>query len=189
MRGTARLVDYFAVVAIGDDPSPFVSDHGDESSTDKSILDIVFNAECIDRVPIQSRTSFPTGIALFCLPLGARLTRIPPMPTYLSFVHTGGGGQHMYGCSLTFYEPLAPCQIDALRRRFGDEVEILERRTPLAEIFNPKCICVLSEMPFIEEFRECLGQLYRLSLSPMPLPLERFVGNVSELRSACHPGC
>ncbi|RYY38628.1 hypothetical protein EON62_00310, partial [archaeon] len=43
-------------------------------------------------------------------------------------------------------------------------------------IFVPKCFCILSRWNF-SAFRELLTELYRISLSPSPLPLERFITN------------
>lgn len=36
-----------------------------------------------------------------------------------------------------------------------------------------KCICVLSHWPFFEAFKKFLSQLYRISVSAQPLPIER----------------
>ncbi|RQM29471.1 hypothetical protein B5M09_011953 [Aphanomyces astaci] len=49
-------------------------------------------------------------------------------------------------------------------------------------VYSPKCIVVLSQYPFFSAFRTFLQQIYRLSLSEAPLPLERYVANfVSEI--------
>jgi len=44
-------------------------------------------------------------------------------------------------------------------------------------IFSPKCLCLLSKYPFVDASRAWLLQLYRLSCSPTPVPLERYICN------------
>lgn len=44
-------------------------------------------------------------------------------------------------------------------------------------IFAPKCLCLLSKYPFVDASRAWLLQLYRLSCSPTPVPLERYICN------------
>eukprot|EP00474_Spongospora_subterranea_P009584 CRZ10042.1 hypothetical protein [Spongospora subterranea] len=43
--------------------------------------------------------------------------------------------------------------------------------------FAPKCICILSSWPFFGPMRTFLTQLYRISLTPTPIPLERHLVN------------
>ena len=47
----------------------------------------------------------------------------------------------------------------------------------LERIFAPKCLCLLSKYPFVDASRAWLLQLYRLSCSPTPVPLERYICN------------
>ncbi|ETO26848.1 hypothetical protein RFI_10286, partial [Reticulomyxa filosa] len=41
----------------------------------------------------------------------------------------------------------------------------------------PKCICLISYHPFIEAYRIYLTELYRLSLTPSEIPIERYLCN------------
>jgi hypothetical protein len=41
----------------------------------------------------------------------------------------------------------------------------------------PKCLCLFAELPYLEEFRHFLTELYRLSLSVMHVPIERYICN------------
>lgn len=44
---------------------------------------------------------------MFCMPEGgAEVTHEMKLPKFLEFVSTGSGGSHLYGFSLTIYEPL-----------------------------------------------------------------------------------
>ena len=44
-------------------------------------------------------------------------------------------------------------------------------------MYAPKCLCLLSTWPHFGPFREWLLNLYRISLSPFQIPLERYIGN------------
>jgi len=48
---------------------------------------------------------------------------------------------------------------------------------PSADVYVPKVICVLSKWLFLKQFREYLTQLYRRSLTPDELPVERYICN------------
>jgi pentatricopeptide repeat protein len=45
-------------------------------------------------------------------------------------------------------------------------------------IYATRAICLLSHWPYFNVMREYLTELYRMSLSIMPLPVERFLGNL-----------
>lgn len=48
---------------------------------------------------------------------------------------------------------------------------------PLRTVYAPKCICILSTHAFLSQFREFLTELYRQSLTPNSVPLERVLCN------------
>jgi hypothetical protein len=114
---------------------------------------------------------FPANLPLFCLPEGARLHRSMQLPTYFAFVHTQASGQRMFGNCLTFYEALGEEDMTVIKsdlEELGEGVHVL---------YAPKCLCVLSRWPYFECYREWLSGLYRISLSPSDVPLERFICN------------
>ncbi len=82
----------------------------------------------------------------------------------------------MYGVCLTMFEPF--------------EVETVEKKeVKVEEIFQPKCICILSAYPYLVAFREYLTQLERLTKSgDMTVPLERYVANFCSEVPAPPPG-
>ncbi|XP_031552421.1 DENN domain-containing protein 4C-like [Actinia tenebrosa] len=48
-------------------------------------------------------------------------------------------------------------------------------------IMNPhtnKCICILSHWPFFEAFKKFLSQLYRISVSAQPIPIEKYIAKL-----------
>jgi DENN (AEX-3) domain/uDENN domain/dDENN domain len=44
--------------------------------------------------------------------------------------------------------------------------------------YAPKCICILSQYPFLKSFRDVLTGLYQISLTPSDIPMERRVCNL-----------
>jgi hypothetical protein len=52
------------------------------------------------------------------------------------------------------------------------------KKTPKqAPIYAPKCIGLLSHFPFLAQFRQFLTEMYRLSITPSKVPLERLLCN------------
>ncbi|CAM9142204.1 unnamed protein product [Chrysoparadoxa australica] len=135
---------------------------------------------------------FPAGLSLFCLPAGLKLSLQEELPTLFSFVHTRANGQHMFGYCLTFYELLPESdrkQLDELLREYREiqemsldsgeqlEPEELPDITKDTPVYAPKCICLLSVWPYFTCYKEWLTNLYRISLSPSNIPLERYISN------------
>ena len=82
----------------------------------------------------------------------------------------------MYGVCLTMFEP------------FSVEV-VKEGKMKVEEIFQPKCICILSAYPYLVAFREYLTQLERISKTgEMTVPLERYIANFCAEVPAPPPG-
>jgi len=82
----------------------------------------------------------------------------------------------MYGVCLTIFEPLTVT------------VKGVEGNRK-AEVFRPKCICILSAYPYLLALREYLIQLERLSKSgKMNAPIERYITNLLSEVAAPPPG-
>lgn len=78
---------------------------------------------------------------------------------------SGKRGTNTYGVCLTLYEP------------FKIVIRSSEEPTEV-EMYVPKCICILSEYPYLVAFREYLTQLERMSKTgDMKIPLERYIVN------------
>jgi len=104
-------------------------------------------------------------VSLFCMPTGVNVARHfgPPLPTFFSFCLTvTEEGQRMYGCCLTFYEPLT-----------REVTEVRDDDQYAVDLYTPKCLCLLSRWPFFDAFREYLVLLFTLSQGPNDIPLER----------------
>src|SRR5690606_32011327 len=120
-------------------------------------------------------------------PTGLYLTKKPPLPMCYSWVWTNEFGEHLYGVCLRFFEIVPLNKIEEFILRDG---EILEKSTGinLSDFINkpnliknyyaPKCICIISYYPFILQYRTFLTELYRISLTPTNIPIERFISNL-----------
>ena len=55
-------------------------------------------------------------------------------------------------------------------------------------LFAPKCICIISHWPFYRALRSFLQQIYRISLSPSSVPLERYIAYFTHYMPLPPPG-
>ena len=130
----------------------------------------------IDQYPENYKDSpLPSHIAQFAFPEGYNLSLNEKPPSFFSFVLTNVAGIKMYACALTFYEVLEPVEVLSLFSETKD-------KTPPSWIdgqlvYAAKCILLLSHYPYFSAFRQFLQQVYRLSLSLSPIPIERYIAN------------
>eukprot|EP00762_Andalucia_godoyi_P002307 ANDGO_07626.mRNA.1 DENN domain and WD repeat-containing protein SCD1 len=301
-RVTSRLVDYFVVVSHDHSIEPIPLDPLSHRMA-TNVQNVRFRPSIVDSYPgpnSKSRSDFdlPQSLAMFCMPEGISLKDRSDFPTYHNIVLTGGDGARVYGCCVTFWEPLGDVSMyEKLKKQFearrlqqlaltarmanaqrsrplmvssstlasgtsaadlkraekgdakkslfssnvvdddggddledwteddedgasvdfqtaadhpafhtaapsstvvsangspsggkghGDQIASLNDRisalnTKFPELlFVPKTICILSHWPLYATFRSFLVELYRLSISPCPLPLERIVCNFCE---------
>lgn len=139
---------------------------------------ITYPAEVLSRFPVEDYEGFPLPdrIPMFCLPHGAIIECWPensqhPLPSFSTFVLTGASGQKIYGAAVTFFEVLQEEQLTEERK---NALHLNEDESWKVAHTN-KCICVLSHWPFFEAFKKFLSQLYRISVSAQPLPIERYI--------------
>eukprot|EP00118_Oscarella_pearsei_P021141 m.235821 g.235821 ORF g.235821 m.235821 type:complete len:1382 (+) comp40129_c1_seq15:72-4217(+) len=140
---------------------------------------INYRAAILSRYPMVDHKTFelPESVPLFCLPFGVSIecwgeTTAYPLPTFSTFVLTGGTGDKVYGASVTFYEELTSDRLTPQMKEslFGIGKEMTVNVT--------KCICLLSHWPFFHAYKAFLASLYRISISgPSRIPLERYISN------------
>jgi hypothetical protein len=133
----------------------------------------------LSRYPATNHEGFslPESVPLFCLPLGVSIecwgnTAACPLPTFSTFVLTGGTGDKVYGATVTFYEqlPLEGLTVDMKKVLFNTGLE--------RPVHVNKALCLLSHWPFFHAYKAFLASLYRISVSgPSPIPLERYISN------------
>ncbi|CAM9758208.1 unnamed protein product [Chrysoparadoxa australica] len=187
-----RLVDYFVVVGLG---TPIL-DEGVNPLTEPG--DILFRGEIQDCFPdadTHPGCPLPEHIAHFAFPAGMTLQTAERAPTMFHFVLTNVSGVKMYGVSLNIYEELGT-QTDMLKERADQAIALsLEHGQGMCDrddlpswlkgsphdgdepLFAPKALLLLSHYPFYSAYSQFLQQLYRISLSEAPLPIERYLSN------------
>lgn len=121
----------------------------------------------------------------FVFPEGVHLSPTEIAPNFLTFVLTNANGLKMYGASLHIYEEVDPADLRAaVLDGLGDQPRALPswlemsprsgtvKANGMPLVFAPKALTLLSHYPFYNLFREFLQQLYRISLSHSPIPIE-----------------
>ncbi|KAL8008529.1 putative Arf GTPase activating protein [Plasmopara halstedii] len=196
---TKRFLNYFVVLGRG----ALIPDQNIEKTA--SPTDIRFFPAVLDMFPDTLRDSpLQAHIAEFAFPEGFFLSKSYIAPVLFSFVLTNVNGIKIYACTLRFYEELHPLEVVSLiaphchlqrhrRRPSGSPkkhddnqrdllpqwVQDLSGNTTTSPgpVFCPKCILVTSHYPYFSAFRQFLQQIYRVTLSESPMPIERYIAN------------
>ena len=129
-----------------------------------------------------SGLALPTGVGMFCLPMGASVERWPmgarhPLPVFSTFVLTSDVGLKIYGAAIVFYDEVDTGLLsDEQLQMFGLTGTSTSLDEKLWSLHQNRSICFLSCWPFYEAMRGLLLYIYRISVSgPQPVPLERYV--------------
>ncbi|DBA01320.1 TPA: hypothetical protein N0F65_001825, partial [Lagenidium giganteum] len=188
-----RFVNYFVVLGRG----TLVPNQCIEKS--KSPTEILFFPTVLDSFPDSYADSpLPSHIAQFAFPEGFALSSTYIAPSFFSFVLTNVNGVKIYVSALKFYEELHPLEVVSLlapqSAQRNDPQAVNARDNQTAElpkwvqdlagnvasspgpVFCPKCILITSHYPYYSAYRQFLQQIYRLTLSESPMPVERYIG-------------
>jgi pentatricopeptide repeat protein len=140
-------------------------------------IQILYKPEFIEKFPRNDYPDFqlPQAIQMFCFPEGVQLVEEQPTASVFSFVLTivqekTSIVNREYVTCLIFYEHIS----EALRKKL--HVKVSETR----KVYVPKAICLVSQWPFIDQYREILKEIYRLHLSTYDVPIERVICNLVE---------
>ncbi|KAG7385512.1 ARS-binding factor 1 [Phytophthora pseudosyringae] len=199
---TKRFLNYFLVLGRG----ALIPDQNIEKSkspTEIRFLPAVLDSF----PDMYGDSPLPAHIAEFAFPEGFLLSKSYVAPVFFSFVLTNVSGVKIYACALKFYEELHPLEVVSLiaphyhrqrhrRRPSSGPHQSHEnddnQRTQLPQwvqdlsgdvtsapgpVFCPKCIVVTSHYPYFSAFRQFLQQIYRVTLSDSPMPIERYIAN------------
>mmetsp|Transcript_2113 Transcript_2113/g.9260 ORF Transcript_2113/g.9260 Transcript_2113/m.9260 type:complete len:1300 (-) Transcript_2113:257-4156(-) len=180
-----RLVDCFVVVAPGD----LKLDPRQASLVDAPPESIRFQpriADCYPSMQDEPGRAPPEHLAQFVTPGPCTLLRREKPPTAFSFVLTAVTSVKQHGVALVIWEEK---EVQDLAPWF-EKVPPEERPRWLTSaasqdyvniVFVPKTLVLLSHYPFYGVFQQFLTELYRVSLSTSPLPIERYIASfVSE---------
>jgi len=82
-------------------------------------------------------------------------------------------------------EPQGKCPTKKTHRPFKRPHSVLDGLTPaqfsMPVLWTSRCLCLLSHYPFLGEFRLLLTELYRFTLTPSRLPIERHIANFVDM--------
>ena len=166
----SRLIDMFVGVGHGgvlravDTPTPV---------SESAWLLRSYHAEVICHFPAETTLQQLGALAEFCSPAGLHPSRISRPPKYACFALTDELGRYKYGHCLTVDVPLpasTPVQLDS--DSAGESKFTVESLGGGAQLFVPRCLCLLSCSHFPLAFKvSCLNtHTLRLSLPQPVLP-------------------
>ena len=155
-------------------------------SASKSPDGIAFNPTVLDSFP-----SLPPGqkpvkdairpdqVATFAFPDNVPIVSAPVAPKLFWFVLTGVSGARFYCASLHFYEQCDPLEVACLFLGNPEVATAPPWATPgsTVPVYSARGICVVSKYPFLWQMRAFLRQLYRISISCAPVPVEKYISN------------
>lgn len=140
----------------------------------------------------------PDMLGEFVYAQGIKMSAVEKQPKFYTFVLTDVTGAKLYGCALHIYELMEPSELtdelgismDMLNTLVEHgEMQCNETRpnsrntgTVYPVLYAPRALVVLSHYSFFHLFKQFLSAIYRLSLSSLPLPIERYIINfISEM--------
>lgn len=169
-----RLVDFFLTISVGR-----CEEYGMNLSGFK--LDgLHFSPEITGCVPDKkqySDTEIPSRLGDFVFPSGIGLTTEETTPLFFTFVLTDVSAVKLYGAVLQISEIFEPEDYPSVLGHSAGSGDLPD----LGLVYVPKALVLLSHYPFFYLFQCILEQLYRLSLSSCPLPMDRYVVNMLEV--------
>lgn len=150
------------------------------------ICDLRYESLTLDRYPSEDHKgiSLPVKeLPMFAFPHDLRLKYSQegrfPMPIFFTFVFTDTMGDHVYAACLRFYEKVPAKEIEKTFQSFYGEEHL--SLLPNASFFCPKVLCVISRNPYYRALRVYLCQLYSMSMSSLPCPIEYYIASVVNL--------
>ena len=170
-----RLMDFFLTVSLGK-----CEQYGSNMSN-LSLSDISFHPEivsCFPDLKMRPDTPIPSSqLGDFVFPNGLSLLDHEKSPYFFTFVLTDVSAVKLYGAVLQISEMIEPEEVASLLGHSPHAAELPD--TGL--VYAPKALVLLTHYPFFYLLQCLLRQIYRLSLSSCPLPLERYLQNMMEV--------
>ncbi|KAL3906114.1 MAG: hypothetical protein SGILL_009404, partial [Bacillariaceae sp.] len=143
-------------------------------------------SDCYPDRGCHSDMEFPEHLPSFVMAKRCHPTREPKPPSFSSFVLTMGDGVRLYGGALQIYDD--HYDFDDLRQALEDsnyqgelpaflDGDSFDEMSAGDVVYLPKCLVLLSHHAFFDLFRSVLLELYQISLTAAPLPIERYIAN------------
>jgi hypothetical protein len=173
-----RTADYFVTLGPGKAKG--------KSHAGKSITDINFNVEVLSSFPNERfytdhPSPIPDLLGPMVFPKGLRMSKKEERPYCFTFVLTDTYRVKQFGTVLIVHELIEPKALQGLmsarRNSTASAQEVHDIDEDGKVLYAPKALVVLSHYPFFHLFTRFLEQLYHLSISSSPLPIERYLAN------------
>ncbi|KAG7363292.1 DENN (AEX-3) domain containing protein [Nitzschia inconspicua] len=183
-----RLVDHFCVVSSSMQILPgLLKKDLSKLSSPEELFFWPHVSDCYPEQEFYRDMEFPEHLPTFVMPKGCHPVSQPKPPCFYSFVLTMADGERLYGGCLQIYDE--HYDLEDLRQTIEDSdytgdlpafLEATEEDSDDASsdvLFLPKCLILLSHHAFFDLFRSVLLELYQISLTAAPLPIERYIAN------------
>eukprot|EP00742_Colponemidia_sp_Colp-10_P008924 GILJ01009697.1.p1 GENE.GILJ01009697.1~~GILJ01009697.1.p1 ORF type:complete len:1130 (-),score=163.99 GILJ01009697.1:140-3529(-) len=172
-----RLSDYFLIVGI-----PKFDEVASVKKHEDGRIEVTYKPSILDKYPREEYKDalLPPNIPMFAYPSGCLVTPIESAPICFNFVLTEATGVKLYCTSFQFYEKVSPLDAIQMFRALPElkhELASHSYESALGSYYASKSILIVSHFPFFNVFKDWLCQLYRISRSTSPIPIERFVVN------------
>ena len=132
-----------------------------ELSHHSSPYDLIYEASVIDSYPVQDIYD----VSSFCFSNGFQFYNNSVMPKTFRFIMTNETGSRLFCSCIVFSEEVS--------------IKVIKALTPVYltknSVYYNKAICIVSEYPFFENFKEFLIELYRLQVSSNMPNLEKHI--------------
>jgi DENN domain-containing protein 5 len=176
-----RTVDYFVTLGVGK-----------VKGKPLSIEEAVFNVDVISCFPtenfyVDQPSPLPDLLGPMVFPNGLRLSKKEERPYTFTFVLTDTYRVKQFCAVLIVHELLDPAAVQQMmvqqHARQSMSVQHTNGASNVGKLgendvfYAPKALVVLSHYPFFHLFTRFLDQIYRVSLSSAPLPIERYIAN------------
>lgn len=162
-----------------------------------NIADVYFNpavSNCYPDFNHHADTPIPELLGQLVFPMGLTLSPVEKQPFFFSFVLTDVSRVKLYGTVLIVYELVdlrklaAVAASAAAASRKGQVSEktlqgeefLAEKLASLSKntvLYAPKALATLSHYGFFHLYALFLQQIYHVSLSSSPIPIERYIAN------------
>lgn len=117
------------------------------------------------------------NLALFCQPLGWKLSVNPQAPTFFISVLTNIKADRHYCACLTFWEPLTEPPSKANSRCDDDDLDC-DSMLQQTNYYAPKCLVLVSRFHYVDILRNCLSIIYAVYADQIDVSLETLIGNL-----------
>lgn len=178
-----RTADYFVTLGPGKAKG--------RVTAGKSITDIHFQVDLLSSFPNERfytdhPSPIPDLLGPMVFPKGLKLSRREERPYCFTFVLTDTYRVKQFGTVLVVHELIEPRAVQSLmtQRRNSTAAAATPEHHGSADsvedgkvLYAPKALVVLSHYPFFHLFTRFLEQIYHLSISSAPLPIERYIAN------------